>query len=187
MSSAILDNMGLGGVDAFYFIIVLIILICVLFVLEIISISSQKKLKKAYSLFMKGKNAESLETEIGMLFRDNKKLKDQNNRNTADISALMKNQLICFQKVGIVRYDAFREMGGKLSFSIALLDKQDNGFIMNSVHSSTGCYTYTKEIQNGTSYIDLGDEEKEALQKAMKNNISDNDEIKSETVNKENA
>lgn len=72
-----------------------------------------------------------------------------------------------FQKVGIVKYDAFNQMGGQLSFSLALLDENDNGFILNSVHSSEGCYSYTKEIKEGLCEISLGDEEKKALDIAM--------------------
>ena len=72
-----------------------------------------------------------------------------------------------FQKVGIVKYDAFQQMGGKLSFSLALLDQNNNGFILNSVHSSEGCYSYTKEIKNGECAISLGSEEEKALDIAM--------------------
>ena len=60
-------------------------------------------------------------------------------------------------------------MGGQLSFSLALLDENNTGFIINSVHSTEGCYSYTKEIRNGTSAIDLSAEEAEALAMAMGN------------------
>ena len=72
-----------------------------------------------------------------------------------------------FQKVGIIKYDAFNQMGGKLSFSLALLNENDDGFILNSVHSSDGCYSYTKIIKNGKCDINLGEEEKQALDMAM--------------------
>ena len=68
---------------------------------------------------------------------------------------------------GLVKYDAFNQMGGQLSFSLALLDENNNGFIINSVHSSEGCYSYTKEIKLGQCAIDLGAEEAEALSIAM--------------------
>lgn len=58
-------------------------------------------------------------------------------------------------------------MGGKLSFSLALLDENNNGFILNSVHSTEGCYTYTKEIKNGECAISLGEEEQQALDMAI--------------------
>ncbi len=75
-----------------------------------------------------------------------------------------------FQKVGLVKYDAFNEMGGKLSFSLALLNKSNDGFIMNAVHSREGCYTYVKEVIDGNSIIALADEEQEALNMAKEMN-----------------
>ena len=72
-----------------------------------------------------------------------------------------------FQRVGLVKYDAFEEMGGKLSFSLALLNEVNDGFIINAMHSREGCYTYIKEIIDGNSVIALADEEKEALEMAM--------------------
>lgn len=72
-----------------------------------------------------------------------------------------------YQKLGIVKYDAFNEMGGKLSFAIAMLDNRDNGWIINAMHSREGCYTYVKEIVKGESYVELSEEEAEALDKAI--------------------
>ena len=88
----------------------------------------------------------------------------KNRENIQVISDALKNT---FQKVGMVKYDAFHEMGGKLSFSLALLDQKNDGFIINAMHSREGCYTYIKEILNGNSIIVLAEEEKEALGIAM--------------------
>ena len=62
-------------------------------------------------------------------------------------------------------------MGGKLSFCLAMLDENNNGFVMNSVHSSDGCYSYTKEIKGGESSLALGKEEEEALNRALETKI----------------
>ena len=64
-------------------------------------------------------------------------------------------------------YDAFKEMGGNLSFALCLLDDNNNGFILNTMHGRESSYTYIKEIENGTAYSTLGEEEKQALQKAI--------------------
>ena len=116
---------------------------------------------------MGGKNAKSMEKSIMGLYEDNKLIKASMDKNKKDIEGLYKKFEGAFQKIGIIRYDAFNQMGGKLSFSLALLDENDNGFILNSVHSSEGCYSYTKEIKNGLSEISLGEEEKKALDMAM--------------------
>ena len=76
-----------------------------------------------------------------------------------------------FHKFGIVKYDAFNEMGGKLSFAIAMLDGNNSGWIINAMHSREGCYTYIKEIIKGESYIELAEEEAEALDKAIFENL----------------
>ena len=75
-----------------------------------------------------------------------------------------------YQKMGLVRYDAFSQMGGQLSYSLALLDENDNGFIINSIHSTEGCYSYSKEIKNGDN-ISLSAEEAEALSIAKSKTI----------------
>ncbi len=168
MNSEILENMGLGDVDVFYLYITVLSLVLILFIVIVVLLISVMSLKKRLSYFMSGRNAASLEEEIGGIFRDISMLKEHDLRFRSDIKEIKANLLECYQKVGVVKYDAFREMGGQLSFSIALLDKQDNGFILNSVHSANGCYTYTKEIQNGVSYIDLAEEEREALSRAMR-------------------
>ena len=94
-------------------------------------------------------------------------LRSEDRANKDAIRVLNKNQRASLQKFGVVRYNAFKEMGGKLSFCVALLNDQNDGFIINSVHSSDGCYTYAKEIIAARSGVALGEEEQEALNKAL--------------------
>ncbi len=116
---------------------------------------------------MSGKNAKNMEEDIMALFEDNKSLKEAVDKNRKEINTLYRRFEKAFQKVGLVKYDAFDQMGGQLSFSLAILDENNNGFILNSVHSSEGCYSYTKEIKNGECEVFLGDEEKKALATAV--------------------
>ena len=88
-------------------------------------------------------------------------------QNRLDIREINRRMEKSYQKLGIVKYDAFNEMGGKLSFAIAMLDNRDNGWIINAMHSREGCYTYVKEIVKGESYVELSEEEAEALDKAI--------------------
>lgn len=167
MNSKILDSIGLGNLDIGYVLIGFLVVILILMILVIVQISKTNKLKKRYEKFMRGKEVKSLEKEIIGLYEDNKFLKLSTEKNRSDIRALYKKFESAFQKVGLVKYDAFKQMGGQLSFSLCLLDENNNGFIMNSVHSTEGCYSYTKEIRNGESKISLGEEEKKALDIAM--------------------
>lgn len=167
VNSSILNQIGLGWLDIGYVLIGLLIIIIILIITNLNSSSRIKKLENRMKKFMSGKDAKSLEQDIMGLYEDNKFLKVNVEKNKKDIRNLNKNMHSVFQKYGIVKYDAFHQMGGKLSFSLALLDEDNNGFILNSVHSTDGCYTYTKEIINGECKIDLGEEEKQALSIAM--------------------
>ena len=167
MNSEFLSTIGMGSIDIGYILLGLLIILLILIVLVIVQITRFSKLKKRYEKFMRGKNAASLENDIADIFQDMKFLKTSVEKNKKDIRVLYKNMESTFQKVGIIKYDAFNQMGGKLSFSLALLDENDNGFILNSVHSSDGCYSYTKIIKNGKCEINLGEEEKQALDMAM--------------------
>lgn len=165
--SEILKKIGLENFDIGYILIGMLCIILILLVLFIVQIVQNNKLKKRMDKFMLGKDAKSLEKDIIGLYEDNKFMKTNLDKNKKDIRTLYKNMESTFQKMGIVKYDAFRQMGGQLSFSLALLNENNDGFIMNSVHSTDGCYSYTKEIINGECNISLGDEEKQALKKAM--------------------
>ena len=167
MNSKFLSTIGMGSIDIGYILLGLLIILLILIILVIVQITRFSKLKKRYEKFMRGKNAASLENDIADIFQDMKFLKTSVEKNKKDIRVLYKNMESTFQKVGIIKYDAFNQMGGKLSFSLALLDENDNGFILNSVHSSDGCYSYTKIIKNGKCEINLGEEEKQALDMAM--------------------
>lgn len=151
----------------FYGMTILVVLILVLIVLLAVQISKTSKLKKRLDKFVLGKDGASLEQDIAGLYEDNKFLKTSADKNKKDIRTLYKRMENAYQKMGIVKYDAFNQMGGQLSFSLALLDENNNGFIINSVHSTEGCYSYTKEIKNGESSISLGKEEEEALATAI--------------------
>mgnify|MGYP002590475016 CR=1 FL=1 len=81
-----------------------------------------------------------------------------------------------FSKYGVEKYDAFDDVGGKLSFALALLDKDNTGLILNAVHSRDNCFLYLKEIVKGESYVMLSQEEVEALRKAVNFGLGDIEE-----------
>ncbi len=167
MKYTILENMGLGNMDLSILLIILSVMVLVLTVLTIILLVRSAKLKNNYRKFMTGKNVKSLESEIVGLFEDNKSMKEQINDNRRDIRSIYKQMRGVYQKCSINRYDAFQEMGGKLSFCLTLLNEDNDGFILNSVHSSAGCYNYLKQIKGGRCEIDLGAEEQKSLDSAL--------------------
>ena len=156
------------GIDSDYVIMGLAALTVLLLLIVFINIIQMHKLKKKYKMFMDGKNAKTLEKSILSRMDQIDHLISSTQKNESDIQKIYKNMKTTFQKVGLVKYDAFHEMGGKLSFSLALLNEINDGFIVNAMHSREGCYTYIKEIIDGNSIIALADEEQEALDMAMK-------------------
>ena len=166
MNSNLFDQLGLN-IDIAYVFIGLIILLIILFILIIIQNNKIKRIVEQTSRFMKGRDAASLEDEIVALFEDNRIIKKATEENQKDINDLYNRLASCFQKIGIIKYDAFNQMGGQLSYSIALLDEDNNGFLLNSVHSTEGCYSYSKEIRGGKCRLELGEEEQMALNEAM--------------------
>ena len=162
-----LDFFGLFNVATLYIILGLTVLVIALVVLYIVNIVKIKKLNGRISELTKGKDGKSLEEIMTTRFGEIDKLKASNAKHTRQINAINEELLSVYKKVGIVKYDAFNEMGGKLSFALAMLDGNDSGWIINAMHSREGCYTYIKEIVKGESYIALGDEEKKALESAI--------------------
>ena len=148
-------------------IIGLIAAILILFIHYIINVVQMSKLKKRYRIFMEGKNAKTLEDTIIKRLDQVDMLLEANSENEKNIKKLFANMKHTFQKSGLVKYDAFNELGGKLSFSLALLNETDDGYMLNVVHNRNGCYIYTKEIVKGNSVIMLTEEESEALAIAM--------------------
>jgi hypothetical protein len=70
------------------------------------------------------------------------------------------------QRVGLVRFDAFPDIGGEQSFALALLDREANGVIMSSLYGRSESRVYAKEVMSGQSQHALSDEERKALQQA---------------------
>ena len=126
-----------------------------------------RRLYRAYDFFMRGKDAETLENTIIALGDEIRDLKAEDRANKDAIRVLNKNQRSSLQKFGIVRYNAFKEMGGNMSFALAELDYTNSGFIINTVHSREGCYLYVKTVDCGQTEVLLSAEEKEALEKAL--------------------
>ncbi len=156
------------GIDLEYVVWGLAGAVALLLIMLLINIGMTARLKKKYKKFMGDSDAKSLEERITGYLEQFDDLIETNYTNKSKIERIEGQMGITFQKIGLVKYDAFNEMGGKLSFSLALLNEKDDGFIINAMHSREGCYTYIKEIIGGKSIIVLASEEKEALDMALK-------------------
>ena len=164
MESAILAKLGIDPAFIFLFMLILII---ALFVLYVNVSMKYDRLKNSYNSFMKGKDGKTLEESLLSKFSEIDGLAKLTKQNRQDVKDIYRKMEKDFKKVGIVKYDAFNEMGGKLSFALAMLDGNNSGWVINAMHSREGCYTYVKEILKGESFVELAEEEAEALDKAI--------------------
>lgn len=160
-----MENAGLESM--IYLVIAQAVLTILLMIVIIICILNMRKLYRKYDTFMRGRDAESMEDLIIKQIDDITELKSQDRANKDIIRTINKNSRASFQKFGMIKYNAFKGMGGNLSFAIAMLDYTNTGFVLNAVHSREGCYLYLKEVDRGQTEVLLGEEEKEALEQAL--------------------
>ena len=151
----------------FYVTIALSVVSIILAVVLKIVLCKLKTLKRRVDSLTRGKDTESLEDIIVSYLERVESLEEGEEITRAALNAIKDNLKITYQKTGLVKYDAFREMSGALSYSLALLDKENNGVLISSMYSREGCYTYAKEIIKGESKINLSEEEAEALKQAV--------------------
>jgi hypothetical protein len=126
-----------------------------------------KKLYRQYDYFMRGKDAQTLQDYFINLQNQVDVLIEEDAKNKEVMRILNKNIRASFQKFGLIKYNAFGGMGGNMSFAIALLDYTNTGFVINSVHSREGCFLYIKDVDAGTTEVELGAEERLALEQAL--------------------
>ena len=162
--SAIFDSIGIDpGI-----IIILLLILSIFLLVKVVSNNIRlSRLERKYKLFMKGSDAQSLEKVFVRKFNQIDRLYEAKEDHEHDILFIKKLLAQMFSKYAVEKYDAFDDVGGKLSFALALLDKENSGLILNAVHSRDNCFLYLKEIVKGESYVMLSQEEVEALRKAV--------------------
>lgn len=155
------------SIDTSYIVLGLAVITLITLIIAIIALVKAGKMKKKYNTFISGASSENIEQIIKNNMDELKSLKQTAEENKKSVKDIYDKMQYSFQKIGIIKYDAFYEMGGKLSFALCMLDKNNDGYVVNVMHSNTGCFAYIKEIVKGQSYVELGDEEKKALEQAL--------------------
>lgn len=150
-----------------YIMLVLVLLILVLIIIMCVNAVKMKKLKKRFEKFMSKDDVNLEELLVQYTKKLNVLLQNEKEMQTSieHMEKVVKN---CVQKVGVVRYQAIQNMGADLSYTVALLDENDDGVVFNGIYGRDGCYTYAKPIQEGKSSYNLSDEELQAIEKAIK-------------------
>ncbi|MBR2383304.1 MAG: DUF4446 family protein [Anaerotignum sp.] len=145
--------------------------VAVLFILCIVLFVKFSGQKKRYDYFM-GANrrpSHNLEMKIQDYYETSKRIEEKYSKLLDMVTDMDKTDKTKIQKVGLIRYNPFDEMGGNLCFALALLDGHDNGVVLNGIHSRTGSFTYAKPIEMGVSTYMLSEEEIKAVEMAKNN------------------
>lgn len=151
-----------------YLVIGLAVAVVILFILCIVLFVKFSGQKKKYDYFM-GANrrpSHNLEMKIQDYYETSKRIEEKYSKLLDMVTDMDKTDKTKIQKVGLIRYNPFDEMGGNLCFALALLDGHDNGVVLNGIHSRTGSFTYAKPIEMGVSTYMLSEEEIKAVEMA---------------------
>ena len=151
-----------------YLVIALGVAVVVLFILCIVLFVKFSGQKKKYDYFMGANRRPSanLEMKIQDYYETSKRIEEKYSKLLDMVTDMDKTDKTKIQKVGLIRYNPFDEMGGNLCFALALLDGHDNGVVLNGIHSRTGSFTYAKPIEMGVSTYMLSEEEIKAVEMA---------------------
>ena len=150
------------------FLLILMGAIIIIFILYIIELIKLCRIKKQYKNFMKklGNGTDIQEILEKHIDRINKTItkNDELEKLCVRIDSDIRN---CIQKVGIYRYNAYKDTGSELSFTLALLDEKNNGVVLNGIYSREMSNIYAKPVANGNSTYKITEEEREAIKRAI--------------------
>ena len=150
------------------FLLVWLIVTILLVIGFLVMISKLSSLNKKYKRFLeKLGNGKDIEEDLETYMYRVEKVEKQNNEIANYVKTLDEDLTRCIQKVGMVRYNAFKDTGSDLSFTLALLDEHNDGVVLNGIYSREMSNIYAKPVKNGTSTYTMSAEEKEAVQKAI--------------------
>ncbi|HHW49151.1 MAG TPA: DUF4446 family protein [Clostridiaceae bacterium] len=155
----------------FHWFVIIILNFFLSFLLLIMNISNRSKIKKLisrYNKFMRGSGDKNIEELLDYYIEQVSKVVTKNREIELHINGLERNLLYCIQKVGVVRFNAFDNVGSDLSFSIALLDSNDTGVVLSGIYARDSSSTYAKPVVNGKSKYPLSAEEIKAINIARK-------------------
>lgn len=138
-----------------------------LFIISIILFSSVKKLEKKYKKMMRGVNNKNLEKALNDNLDNIEKALNKSEEAINECKNISDKLKGCVNKVAIMRYKAFEDVGSDLSFSIAILDSYNDGVIITGIYSRHDSTTYAKPIDKGISRYELSEEELHVLNEAI--------------------
>jgi hypothetical protein len=142
-----------------YFIVGMIIIIVLLFMMVIVLFKAVGRVENKYKKLMRGTSNNNLEEMLLQRLNSIEDAKENSEKALKECEKLEIKMKDCIQKVAIMRYKAFENVGSDLSFSIAMLDDKNDGVILTGIYGRQESTTYAKPIDKGISRYDLSEEE----------------------------
>lgn len=125
-------------------------------------------LNKRYKNFIqKLGNGKNIEEDLENYMYKTQRVENQNLEILNNIKNIENDVSKCIQKIGIVRYSAFKDTGSDLSFALALLDENNDGVVLNGIYSREMSNIYAKPVEKGKSSYTISEEEAQAIEKAI--------------------
>jgi hypothetical protein len=132
-------------------------------VLGAVAFSRLGRLHRSYALLQAAEGRETIVDVMGRTMEEFADLRDEVLRLESVLAATRRDLAMALRHVSVVRYDAFGDMGGRFSFSAALLDDAGDGLVITSIHARSETRTYLKGLAGGDSDITLSPEEQQAV------------------------
>lgn len=148
-------------------ILVLAVIIFLLFISQVILFRRFKDVNRRYRLLTRGPSGADLEEILQNYAGDVKKLKAKEQELKREQDILKEQVAQCVHNPGLIRFNAFDNMGSDLSFSMALLDRRGDGVVLTGLYGRDETRVYAKPIRKGTSDYSLADEEVKAVQRSL--------------------
>ncbi len=158
---------GRLGIDVGILVVLLMVLVLILIIIVLNQSLLMHRLIRRYHMFMKGSDGMSLEKLMAKNMNEIERLTNISTDHELRLRVLHDHANKVLSKYGMVKYDAFDDVGGKLSFALTLLNEYNTGYILSAIHSRDNCFFYIKEIIEGESFVLLSSEEMESLKKAV--------------------
>lgn len=166
MIDTILETLNLS-LRQFVYVSIIAVLFIIILVLIIRLFIRQNKYFKKQGKLMKMVNNESIENALIKNFELLKKVEESNRLLNGKINKIEDKLSHALQNEGIVKFSAMAEVGGEISYSAAVLDDNDTGFVITGLYYRDGMNTFVKEIINGDSKSNLSPEERRAIAIAL--------------------
>lgn len=131
--------------------------------LGVVCLVKLRRMRRHYAILQGEDGTESFVAAVSRQVAEVDRLRTDVGRSRQEVERLRVDLADAIRHVAVVRYDAFNDMGGRQSFSAALLDDAGDGLVVSSINGRTETRTYAKGVKGGLSDATLSPEEEQVI------------------------